>query len=93
MSGPTGLIFAMRSRYKDQSGTEAFFNEVDTGFSGQSSRTVTWTAGISIGAAAGLGTTGQVWHQPSVLNPVGSGGSTLTTMLVKVWQLVTLKPG
>ena len=27
MNGPTGLIFAMRSRYTDQSGTEAFFNE------------------------------------------------------------------
>ena len=26
MSGPTGLIFAMRSRYTNQSGTEAFFN-------------------------------------------------------------------
>ena len=28
MSGPTGLIFAMRSRYTNQSGTEAFFDEV-----------------------------------------------------------------
>src|SRR6056300_1818096 len=35
MNGPTGLIFAMRSRYNNQSGTEAFFNEVDTAFSGQ----------------------------------------------------------
>ena len=26
MSGPTGLIFAMRSRYTSQSGTEALFN-------------------------------------------------------------------
>ena len=29
MSGPTGLIFAMRSRYVNQSGNEAFFNEAD----------------------------------------------------------------
>jgi hypothetical protein len=35
MSGPTGLIFAMRSRYNNQSGAEAFFNEADTAFSGQ----------------------------------------------------------
>jgi hypothetical protein len=35
MSGPTGLIFAMRSRYVNQSGTEAFFNEADSAFSGQ----------------------------------------------------------
>ena len=26
MSGPTGLIFAMRSRYSNQTGTEALFN-------------------------------------------------------------------
>ena len=30
MTGPTGLIFAMRSRYTNQSGTEAFYNEADT---------------------------------------------------------------
>jgi hypothetical protein len=34
MSGPTGLIFAMRSRYANQEGTETFYNEVNTGFSG-----------------------------------------------------------
>jgi hypothetical protein len=36
MNGPTGLIFAMRARYNDQQGTETFFDEVDTAFSGQS---------------------------------------------------------
>jgi len=34
MTGPTGLIFAMRSRYTNQSGTETFYNEADTDFSG-----------------------------------------------------------
>ena len=34
MSGPTGLIFAMKSRYTSQSGTEAFQAEADTAFSG-----------------------------------------------------------
>jgi hypothetical protein len=34
MTGPTGLIFAMRTRYAGQSGTEAFFNEANTGFAG-----------------------------------------------------------
>lgn len=33
MSGPTGLIFAMRSRYTSQTGTEALFNEANTTFS------------------------------------------------------------
>ena len=30
MTGPTGLIFALRSRYTNQSGTEALFNEANT---------------------------------------------------------------
>ncbi len=34
MTGPTGLIFAMRSRYSAQNGTEALFNEANTTFSG-----------------------------------------------------------
>lgn len=34
MNGPTGLIFAMKSRYTNQGGTEALFNEADTDFSG-----------------------------------------------------------
>jgi len=34
MTGPTGLIFAMKSRYKNQSGTEALFNEANTAFAG-----------------------------------------------------------
>ena len=33
MTGPTGLIFAMRSRYSTQGGTEALFNEANTAFS------------------------------------------------------------
>ena len=34
MTGPTGLIFAMKARYTNQAGTEALFNEADTDFSG-----------------------------------------------------------
>ena len=34
MTGPTGLIFAMKSRYSTQTGTEALHNEADTDFSG-----------------------------------------------------------
>lgn len=33
MTGPTGLIFAMRSRYTSQTGDEAFYNEANTAFS------------------------------------------------------------
>ena len=34
MTTPTGLVFAMRSRYTNQSGNEALFNEADSGFAG-----------------------------------------------------------
>jgi len=38
MTGPTGLIFAMRAKYDNQStGAEAFFNEANTVFSGNTS--------------------------------------------------------
>ena len=75
MSGPTGLIFAMRSKYTSQTGTEAFFDEVDTSFSGQNvGRSL--TAGES-DAAAGLGTTqAQAGTNPAALNPTGSASST-----------------
>jgi len=39
MSGPTGLIFAMKSRYGTQAGAEALFNEANTAFSGDTSVT------------------------------------------------------
>ena len=67
MSGPTGLIFAMRSRRDDQSGTETFYDEVDSAFSG---RSLTGT-GSATDATVGLGTTGQHGSDPSILN----GGS------------------
>jgi hypothetical protein len=34
MTGPTGLIFAMKSRYDAKNGAEALFNEADTAWSG-----------------------------------------------------------
>jgi hypothetical protein len=74
MSGPTGLIFAMRSRYNNQSGSETFFNEVDTSFSGQDAG-FDVTGGFA-DAAAGIGTTTQSGTNPSILNPVGTATST-----------------
>ena len=49
MSGPTGLIFAMKSRYSTQGGAEALFNEADTSHSG---------AGSHDGASDSLGSYG-----------------------------------
>ena len=51
MTGPTGLIFAMRSRYSTQAGTEALFNEANTTFSGSAAGNTASRAVVD-GAAA-----------------------------------------
>jgi len=60
MSGPTGLIFAMKSTYETtkagvSAGDEAFFDEAAVGFSGDSATTGNGTAGPSglVGLADG----------------------------------------
>jgi hypothetical protein len=73
MNGPTGLIFAMRSRYGTQSGSESFFDEVDTSWSGQDSgfdnESGLYVEG-SDGASVGLGTTArQAGSNPGLLSP------------------------
>jgi hypothetical protein len=61
MSGPTGLIFAMKSRYSTKSGTEALFNEADTDFSGTGTHAGSnpvdgaYTTGTGVSTAAGEG--------------------------------------
>src|SRR6056300_1031562 len=74
MTGPTGLIFAMRSRYQSQAGTEALFDEADSDFSGRNA------AGSSVD---GFSTSAQAGTNPSVLNdsPAGdyTSGTAMTT--------------
>jgi len=84
MSGPVGLIFAMRSRYVDQNGQEAFFNEPDTAYSGQdtgfNTTTGDYTGGSDDGVSVGFGTTGfaaggtAAGGNPSDLNTSGATG-------------------
>ena len=70
MSGPTGLIFAMRSRFSGMTGDEALFDEANTAFSGQDTD-FDRTNGFSDGSV-GMGTTGQSGSNPGLLNPEGS---------------------
>ena len=84
MNGPTGLIFAMRSRYTNQSGTETFYNEVDSAFSGQDSgfnNTEGWTNG-----AVGMGTTAQQGTNPSVLSPTNQTANATGADIYNVGQ-------
>src|SRR6056300_907096 len=62
MTGPTGLIFAMRSRYTSQTGNEALFDEADTDFSSRNA------AGDSSSDAGAVGATEQRGTNPAVLN-------------------------
>ena len=65
MTGPTGLIFAMRARYGSQAGDEALFNEADTGIAGTgthantlpnaNTQLITTGTGLDTGDAEALG--------------------------------------
>ena len=63
MTGPTGLIFAMKSHYTSQTGTEALFNEADTDFAGGGTHagsnpvdgSYTTGTGVSTSTAEGFG--------------------------------------
>jgi len=72
MSGPTGLIFAMRSRYETQAGTEALFDEADSDFSGRNA------AGSATG---GYSTTAHAGSNPGVLNDGSAGTYTAGTAM------------
>jgi hypothetical protein len=63
MSGPTGLIFAMRSHYVSQTGNEAFFNEPDAQFSGTKGTTPP---------------TATTEKNPGLINDATGGGTTST---------------
>lgn len=69
MTQPTGLIFAMKSKYTSQGGTEALFNEADTAFSGKG----THAGDASINPAATTGTP----VTTSEAEAMGSGGANL----------------
>ena len=65
MTGPTGLIFAMKAKYDTQGGAEALFDESDTDHSGDAGSSHvamdatnnpfdgTWTTGEGVATAAG----------------------------------------
>ena len=72
MTGPTGLIFAMRSRYTSQAGGESFFDEADTDFSGRNA------AGSSVD---GFSSTAHSGSNPGVLNDGSPGTYTAGTAM------------
>jgi hypothetical protein len=74
MTGPTGLIFAMRSRYTSQTGSEALFDEADTDFSSRNAAGDSTLPGVG-----GAGSSAQSGTNPSVLNDSPAGTYTTGT--------------
>jgi hypothetical protein len=74
MTGPTGLIFAMRSRYTSQTGAEAMFNEADTDFSSRNAAGDSTLPGVGGGSTSAQGGT-----NPAVLNDSPAGAYTTGT--------------
>ena len=67
MTGPTGLIFAMRARYDSQStGTESFYNEAD----------VTHAGAATTGTQASAGTAGTDFAQGGTADNAAGGVTT-----------------
>ena len=76
MSGPTGLIFAMKSHYQQngstlRAGNEALFNEPDTNFSGNTQGPAAFNDPV-----APLGDGGTTDANPALLNDTSGGGTT-----------------
>ena len=81
MTGPTGLIFAMKSRYGSQAGAEALFNEADTDFGARD-------------AAGGSGSPdAQAGSNPATLNDSPSAGTYTTGSGFTTLQGETLGDG
>jgi len=81
MTGPTGLIFAMRSRFTSQTGNEALFDEADTDFSARNAAGDS-TTGQEAGAT-GSEAGGHSGSNPALLNDSPAGayqkGTPMTT--------------
>jgi hypothetical protein len=64
MTGPTGLIFALKAHYQSQSGTEALHNEALTGFAGSTGNSVAGETLDPLHAADGQGASAAISQMP-----------------------------
>ena len=78
MNGPTGLIFAMRSRYGSQSGNEALYQEADTDYSSSSFNGATATNKNGTHGGTSDSLPGTDANADGVADPFGVGGGMTT---------------
>ena len=92
MTGPTGLIFAMRSLYTSQSGAEAFYNEANTGHAGLGTAQTDLTVGTAVAntfVANGAGVAGM---STALAEALGDGSNTFQEMAFSIEKVtVTAK--
>jgi len=72
MTGPTGLIFAMRPQYKEQGGTEALYNEAITSFAASANNDATFSTRTPGRDQTQAGATAQAGNDPTA-RASGSG--------------------
>ena len=72
MTGPTGLIFAMRPQYKEQAGTEALYNEAITSFAASANNDATFSTSTPGRDQTQAGATAQAGSDPTA-RASGSG--------------------
>jgi Major capsid protein Gp23 len=100
MTGPTGLIFAMRARYTNQAGSEAFYNEANTIFSGNTSlfnqygfvgnTSTDTTANTQTAVLAANSVTTGTGMQTSIAEYLGSDGNTAFQQMAFSIEKVTV---
>ena len=81
MTGPTGLIFAMKSRYGSQAGAEALFDEADSDFAAEDAASDTGSPDAHSGS------------NPATLNDSPSAGTYTTGSGMTTAQAETLGDG
>jgi hypothetical protein len=94
MTMPTGLIFAMRSRYGSQNGTEAFYNEANTAFSGTGTHNSNDPFAVDNVGTAGVDESYQTGHAmaTSAAEALGNTGSAFGEMALSIEKVtVTAK--
>ena len=75
MTGPTGLIFAMRSNYTQQGGTEALYNEANTAFSSPGISSANTIGNKSVGTAPGSTAQTTVLANSNIYNFAGGANT------------------
>ena len=85
MTQPTGLIFAMKSRYSTQGGAEALFNEANTSFSGAGVGAGNLFDGDGTPSVAAVSTIAQTLSGTANTGSTGTGNLTVTQEANDAW--------